>query len=206
MATITFKRKGIIYTGTETSSGSNLYTFTYKNNNYIRYKTLNANGDSVSTINYYSTSTGAVKIDTLSPNVDYYLAKYHNGANKPYGISLSHNPNDAILGWISATDFYNGFNMPGAKVRFHPNGGTGTDSYGLTSEGYSVATNTVSEGTMNLWNVNSIFKRDGYTGATDASAWRLDHPSSGTLINQASVDLHTNYPVYFPNTTITLYA
>lgn len=96
--------------------------------------------------------------------------------------------------------------MPGAKVRFHPNGGTGTNSYGLTSEGYSVATNTVSEGTMNLWNVNSIFKRDGYTGATDASAWRLDHPHSGALINQASVDLHTNYPVYFPNTTITLYA
>ena len=74
MATITIKRKGINYISNESST--NTFTFTYKDNNYIKYRPLNTDGVADSTINYYSTYSGTTHLGTLSPDIDYYLAKY----------------------------------------------------------------------------------------------------------------------------------
>lgn len=100
--------------------------------------------------------------------------------------------------------------MPGAKVRFHPNGGGGgryfwDPCYYLDDEGYSEAPFEVTvEGPMDLWDVDTLFYREGYIGAE--LNWRVNHPTTGTAINYTSIDLHNDYAVTYPETTITLYA
>jgi hypothetical protein len=100
--------------------------------------------------------------------------------------------------------------MPGAKIRFHPNGGLSNGSYTtpqyyLDNEGYSRTTIEVTvEGSMDLIPVDTLFRPDDAAYLGDN--WRINHPKTGTKIGSTSINIHQNYATTYPETTITLYA
>lgn len=181
MAT-TLIHKGIRYV----SDSSNYFKDTH-DHYYLKYKPK-----SVSTI-------GDI---TLSPNVEYYIASY-NDTNYQLQLSLSHLSED-IIGTISIskTDLLGRLNMPAAKIRFHPNGGTMVSGT-VDSEGFYTITDKaeIIESTMDL---SELVSRSGYV----QTSWRISH-INGTEIKSdsfSSVNLHTNYAVTFPETEIRLIA
>ena len=86
-----------------------------------------------------------------------------------------------------------------AVLHYYPNGGTAKEAYPLvesgTYAGSCQTTQTITYGATNanaynIYNVTTLFTREGYVVAGDAYAWRKDSSSSTTYINQANQDFN----------------
>lgn len=171
-----------IYKGIKYVSNGN-YFRNSKGHNYLKYKPATDNP-----------SLGLVA------GLEYYVNKYTTSTVE---LSLSHLPNTSILGTISTSTFHSGISMPGAKIRFCPNGGT-LSSGSIDTEGFFQVSNlneaTASE--MNLTPASNLLSRSGFTQI----AWRVGSLKGAQITSWTSVNFNTSNAIIYPETEIRLIA
>lgn len=201
MAVIDFIHRGVRYISDDAGH------FTYKNYNYLKFYLTE---DLISTYNI-----------NLSHPMDVYVNSITPGEGVLYivQLSLSHRPDENIIPQTIATNLagiYNYINMPEARIKFHPNGGVAASGKSINSiDKCSTSQNTFSE--KNLYNVDTLFTKTGYTG----TGWTLLHPTNKDQFltisqdNQTEtsaerfankIDLYDDYVPIYPETAYYLYA
>ena len=158
MAVIDFIHRGIKYVSDENGC------FRYKNCNYLKFHV------DQHLIDIY-------KINIAQP-MDLYINSITPGEGVLYivELSLSQKPNTDLIPQVITTNkaaISGQLNMPEAKIKFHPNGGVAASGKSINDlDKCSTSQNTFSE--KNLWDVNSLFTKVGYTG----TGWTLLHPTN----------------------------